>query len=471
VLNNLNNPADNEGEDLPQVGRTMKFRFTARDNAPNGGGVHSDEMIVTVDGTKGPFAITNFNSPATVAAGSAQTITWSVNGTNSISANVRISLSVFGDNSFPYVLATSTPNDGSQGITIPTNVAHTTKARIMVSSTHHPTSEFFDINNADLTITSSCAAQVTYICPDVPITASQGSATLNLGLSKSLGPKLENNSKTLGLTGSVAAYLYPDNTLNGCNFYSNLNGAFIKFKVTRSGTYTFSTSPSNSVFSSLYNSVPFSCGSFLGSSAHRVTGTAISWSGSHSVILSECANYYIALYAFSSISGTMTISGPGLIVEVNSDPGGFSYTYVGVNIASGFISQLSAVSNFTTLAGGDYKVYGVTYANGFNINSIINQTISGAFGLGGCLLFSSNCKRMTIVGSCPNNITLVDPTDNISSGTVKYEAAQTITANNIITGGNVTYDAGTLVLLTQNFLASSTSNSLFIARNDGCGNQ
>ena len=42
-------------EVLPSVSRTLKFRFTARDNKANGAGNAYDDMMVTVSSTAGPF--------------------------------------------------------------------------------------------------------------------------------------------------------------------------------------------------------------------------------------------------------------------------------------------------------------------------------------------------------------------------------------------------------------------------------
>jgi hypothetical protein len=152
-------------EALSSVARTLNFRLTVRDNAVyrstapvSVGQTQFTDMVVTVNGTAGPFAVTAPNTAVSWAGGSAQTITWSVNSTNLSPincANVKISLSTDGGQTFPTVLTSSTANDGSEVLTIP-NTPSTT-ARIKVESVGNI---FFDISNTNFTITagSSCSA-------------------------------------------------------------------------------------------------------------------------------------------------------------------------------------------------------------------------------------------------------------------------------------------------------------------------
>ncbi|MEM7348567.1 MAG: reprolysin-like metallopeptidase, partial [Chloroflexota bacterium] len=74
----LSNDYQNNGEDLPNINRTMAFRFTARDQR---GGVTNDSMSVTVDQNSGPFRVTS-SGGATWTVGGNQTITWNVNNTD-----------------------------------------------------------------------------------------------------------------------------------------------------------------------------------------------------------------------------------------------------------------------------------------------------------------------------------------------------------------------------------------------------
>jgi Metallo-peptidase family M12B Reprolysin-like len=151
VLNNANNPADTEGEDLSIAQRIMKFTFTARDNRTTGGGTVSDDILITVDSLKGPFLVTSPNTNVTWEAGSVKTITWSVNNTNVLSANIDILISSNSGTTFT-TLVSNTPNDGSETVTIPSNTPLNATARIKIVSKNSATAEFYDISDTNFTV-------------------------------------------------------------------------------------------------------------------------------------------------------------------------------------------------------------------------------------------------------------------------------------------------------------------------------
>ena len=110
------------GEAWPTTNRTLNFRVTARDNHAGAGGTTIDGVVVTVVAAAGPFTVTAPNTAVTWTGGTTQTVTWNVANTQAppiSAADVRISLSTDGGNTFPTVLAASTPNDGSESVTVP----------------------------------------------------------------------------------------------------------------------------------------------------------------------------------------------------------------------------------------------------------------------------------------------------------------------------------------------------------------
>jgi hypothetical protein len=138
------------GESMSTRNRTMTFRLTARDNRTGGGGVNYASTTVTVNAAAGPFAITQPTTALSWAGNSLQTVTWNVAGTSAAPvacANVEIDLSTDGGATFPTVLLASTPNDGSEPVTVPETP--TAQARIRVACVGNV---FFDISHANFTI-------------------------------------------------------------------------------------------------------------------------------------------------------------------------------------------------------------------------------------------------------------------------------------------------------------------------------
>lgn len=138
-------------ETVSNVARTLNFRLTVRDNHSGGPANNSDDMIVIVNGTAGPFTVSSPNTSVSYAVGSTQTVTWAVAGTtaNGVNAaNVDILLSTDGGNTYPITLLTATTNDGTQTVTISNSPG--TQNRIMVKGTNHI---FIDISDTNFTIT------------------------------------------------------------------------------------------------------------------------------------------------------------------------------------------------------------------------------------------------------------------------------------------------------------------------------
>ncbi|MFN0134075.1 MAG: reprolysin-like metallopeptidase [Phycisphaerales bacterium] len=162
------------GERLPTTNRNLSFRVVARDNRAGGGAFNTDDVSLTVV-SGAAFAVTAPNTNVSWPANSSQTVTWNVSGTNAGSincANVAIRLSTDGGLTFPTVLLASTPNDGSQSVTIPAPAS--TIARIKVAAVGNI---FFDVSNVNFTITAptgpannQCAAAITVTNGSTPFT-------------------------------------------------------------------------------------------------------------------------------------------------------------------------------------------------------------------------------------------------------------------------------------------------------------
>ncbi|MEI7658321.1 MAG: reprolysin-like metallopeptidase [Phycisphaerae bacterium] len=162
------------GEQYPSVARTLDARVTVRDNRSGGGGVIEDDVIVNINGTAGPFTITSPNTNVTWSG--TQTVTWNVAGTNAApvsTANVRILLSTDGGQTWPTVLAATTPNDGTEAVTLPS--VSSTSARIRVEAVGNI---YFDVSNVNFTLQgppppaapTNVAATPSSICGSSPVT-------------------------------------------------------------------------------------------------------------------------------------------------------------------------------------------------------------------------------------------------------------------------------------------------------------
>lgn len=124
-------------ETVSSVARTLTFTLTGRDNIIGGGQTQTASMVVTVSGSTGPFSVTSQNSVETWVPGESRTITWNVNGANTLSGstNVDILLSTDGGATFTTSLTPvgGVVNNGSTSIVVPNIVSQ--MCRIMIKPT------------------------------------------------------------------------------------------------------------------------------------------------------------------------------------------------------------------------------------------------------------------------------------------------------------------------------------------------
>ena len=182
------------GQTLPVTTRTMKFRATVRDNRAGAGAASSDETTVNVRADAGPFTV---NQPGTWNVKTQQTVTWNVANTNNAPVScdtVRITLSRDDGNTFPIILASSTPNDGSETVFIPGTPSSFARIKVeAVGNIFFNISPQFQINGAeDLTMqlsSSSYSVNETAGFVNVNVTRgdTSGAATVNYATSDAAG--------------------------------------------------------------------------------------------------------------------------------------------------------------------------------------------------------------------------------------------------------------------------------------------
>ena len=219
--------------------RVVNFRMTVRDNRAGMSTNESANTAVTFDFTKGPFTITSQNTAGlSYAQGSTQTVTWTVNGTNTMTgaANVNIKLSTDGGLTYPIILLANTANDGTQAVTMPNILA--TKCRILIEPTAN---DFYAINTNNFAIgyivTEVCTSYVvnpnftipeSEVTVDVPITINDNYAITDVNVTTSITHPRRSQLRVTLRKASQSVYderfLFKGGTC-GTNI-TNLNGTF-----------------------------------------------------------------------------------------------------------------------------------------------------------------------------------------------------------------------------------------------------
>lgn len=143
----------NRNEQIPDYGRDLTFRLTARDNHTGGGAVSWKEVSFRTTETAGPFTVTSPASDRPMwEAGTYQQVSWDVANTDQDPVNcnyVNILLSTDGGYNYPYVLAWGVPNTGSAMVPVP-NI-ETLAARVKVEANDNV---FFNISSQNFRITA-----------------------------------------------------------------------------------------------------------------------------------------------------------------------------------------------------------------------------------------------------------------------------------------------------------------------------
>ncbi len=326
-------------EALPSVARTMNFRLTVRDNRAGGSANNSDDMVVTVNATAGPFAVTAPNTAVSYVGGSSQAITWNVAGTtaNGVNcANVDILISTNAGTTWTTLLA-GTPNDGTENVTIP-NTAGTTN-RIMIKGSNHI---FFDVSNTNFTITAGSSDTVAPSAPTNLAASGTTQTTTNLSWTAS--------TDNVGVTGYD---VYRGTTLLGTVATTSYNVTGL----TASTAYTFSvkakdaagnvSASSNTVnvttLDPIVDTTAPTAPTNLAASGTTATSTNLSWTASADNV--GVTGYDV--YQGATLLGTTASTSYGVTGLTAST----AYTFsVKAKDAAGNVSASSNVVNVTTSA-------------------------------------------------------------------------------------------------------------------------
>ena len=324
-------------EALSSVSRSLTFAFTGRDEVINGGLTDTDGMTVTVSAAPllVPFKVTSPTAAnLTWIVGSNQTITWNfrgstTNGINAAYVDIYLSTDVnttAGTFSYPILLASKVPNDGSEVITVPNNVG--TSNRILIKGYKHI---FYDISDNNFAITD----------------ASSGFAIGFNGIA-------EQQTKQ-ACQGSSATYTFPYSTYAGFTgtttfsagtLPSEVSASFSPATMTASGNVTMTVTTTGAALAAL---IPIT-----------VTAT----SGASAIT----APFYLEL--FSSNFGTQTLTSPAnLATTIN--PLSSTLTWTANAAATTYDVQVATDIAFTniirtaTVTSNSYTVTGLSDSSNY----------------------------------------------------------------------------------------------------------
>ncbi|MES2703318.1 MAG: zinc-dependent metalloprotease family protein [Bacteroidota bacterium] len=163
------------GEKVPDTARSLTFKLVVRSIMAGKGCfvIPDDSVKVTAvstgaaNGHAGFKVISQGTTGISYPGGSTQTVTWNVVGTDVApvsAANVKISMSVDGGNTWPYTVGTF-PNNGSASITVPNPAATSAAVRFKVKGEGNI---FFNLNTKNITVTHDGSIPVASGVKNIP---------------------------------------------------------------------------------------------------------------------------------------------------------------------------------------------------------------------------------------------------------------------------------------------------------------
>ena len=317
--------ADNSSwETVSTVDRNLNFALIVRDRSEaNGIGQNPqssfDQMAVSVVDTGAAFTVTSQTTNETWDAGSTQTVTWTVAGTdaNGIDAtNVEILISTDGGITFPFTAGTYT-NNGSADITVPITGGDTTTARVMVKGDNNI---FYAINTSNFSIQESefvltLDAPATEVCLPTDTTSYMFTYNTFLGFTD------PTDFSATGLPMGVTASFSPSSatadatsvtvTVSGISGLSTGNYPFEI--VGTSGTMSQSVAAEFTVFNDMI-SAPTVVGPMDGATDLNAESVVLSWSANDNALAYEVE--------LATDSGFATIIGGGAVDVTTFTPTG-----------------------------------------------------------------------------------------------------------------------------------------------------
>jgi hypothetical protein len=428
-------------EVLPSVTRSMNFQVMVRDAASGGGCTAQTTVTVNTNAAAGAFTVTSQNTATNWVANGSNTanITWNVASTNMAPincSNVDILLSINGGVTYTDTLAANTTNDGAETITIPSLATPT--GRIMVKSRGNI---FFNINTANIIITSSCAANGSTFTPGTAVIGVAGDAALNLNLSPVYGSPVSISGQ-LASTDPYSNLTVMNTSTNSCSVRGNIvQYDTYRFTPSVSGTYTFARSGSTD-FLCIYNlySGDFNptspCDNFINSPGQWPGSGSIPIANSYTATLNAGQYYTMAVSTFNSPGNlpvlpanyTINVTPPvgGVLLSNAANPGaGFNYTYVIVDNATGLIKAIDASADLSNASNypisTTYTVYGLSHSTAVSITTLNSYVGTSFASFRNAILYNPG----SLCGNVSANNALVTVTAALAKQTLSLNAYKT----------------------------------------------
>lgn len=384
-LSDILNNRTTFGESLPTKTRTMNFRLTVRDNRSGGGGVANDAVRVMVNSTAGPFIVT---SPGTTSwpVNSTQTIAWNVSNTTGAGvncANVKISLSTDGGNTFPIVLAASTPNDGSEPITVPNNV--TSSARVKVEAVDNI---FFAISTSNFTI---------FTAPQLPIITSFTPSMGVVGTSVTITGSNFSGATSVKFNNTTATQFTVDSTTQIT--------ATVPVGATTGAISVTTAGGTNQSINSFIVAIPPTINSFT--PLHGVEGTSVTINGSN---LSSVTNV-----SFNGVTASFNINSNTSItttVPVGATTGKISVTNAATTVQSGSTFKvLPAITSFNPNSGARGSTVVISGTTLGGVTAVKFNNVSTTFTINSTTQLTATVPNTATTGK----ISITNPDTTITS--------------------------------------------------------
>jgi hypothetical protein len=451
ILNNANVPPAtvndqgytvNSAENLPNITRTLNFRVIVRDGR---GGVSDDGTVVNVDGNSGPFTVTAPNTAVSWAGGTTQTVTWNVANTNLAPvscANVKITLSTDGGLTFPITLAGSTPNDGSETVTIPTGYS-STQARVKVEAVNNI---FFDISNTNFTLTSGVTCSYTFSPTSYYFAPGGGAGSFSVTNTAGCGWSAVSNAAWISVTSGSG-------TGNGTVYFAvaanagaarsgtiSIGSTSLTVNQTAS-TCTYTVSPTSQSFTAGGGSGSVSvtpkkgCGWSAWSNASWITITAGSSGTANGTV-----SYSVAANTGAARTGTLTVGGVTVTVSqscgTSISPGSQTIASAG---GTGSVS-VSSISGCSWTATSSVSWIQITAGSSGSGNGTVSYSVSPLVGAQrtGTLTIGGNTFTVTQTGTVSSNpvptLTSLSPA-SIKAGSAGFTL--TVTGTNFVSSSVV----------------------------------